>query len=155
MIKIEDKTTNHFGKLVEDALKIAFPVIPKEDLDGIDKILLLDECPDEEFKETGGFYCASHEGHPNYIELYPPKIINAKPFFFPKTNFSKKYSILKMFLHELGHHKCGIKDMDEREIEAEKYSLFYLKKIYGWWIYFFDFIARIDEAIRGGHPLEK
>jgi len=149
MLEIEDKTTKGFIKLVEGALKPVFSIIPAEDLRGINKILLLDECEDEEFKLTGGFYCAAHDNQTStYIELYPPKIIDAKPFFVPKTNFSKKYSIVKMFLHELGHHKCGIKNMKTREIEADKYMLLYLKKLYGKWIYLFDFMARIDSVLK-------
>lgn len=151
MFKIEDKTSQHFGKLVEDALEKAFSVIPNEDLKKIDKILLLDECEDEEFKWTGGFYCLGHDGLPTLIELYPPKIIAAKPFFLPKTNFSKKYSIVKMFLHELGHHKYGIQDMGKREAEADKYMLFYLLKLYGGWVYFFDFMSRLDYFLRKVH----
>ena len=148
MLKIEDRTTKHYGKLVEDALQVVFSTLPEEDLKGIDKILLLDECEDEEFKWAGGFYSASHDAQPAYIELYPPKIIKAQPFFLPKVYFFNKYSIVKMFLHELGHNKYGIKDMREREIEDEKYMLLYLEKLYGKWVYFYDFMGMIDNIFR-------
>ena len=53
-----------------------------------------------------------------------------------------------MFLHELGHHKYGIKDIDTREINAEKYMMASLTKLYGKWIYFFDFLAGIDQICK-------
>lgn len=146
MLKIEDKTTEHFGKLVEEALELVSFSVPEKDLGGIEKILLLDECGDVEFNWAGGFYRKSPDGQSAYIELYPSKIINAQPVFLPRIKFFKKYSIIKMFLHELGHHKAGIENLEEREIEAEKYMLSYLKKIYGNRIYLFDFLAKIDRS---------
>lgn len=151
MLKIEDKTAKHFGPLVEEALKTLFCVIPEQEIKGIDKILLLDECPDKDFRWAGGFYRAAYKEFPAYIELYPIKIINAKPFFLPKTKFSKKYSITKMFLHELGHHIYGIKNLKEREKQADGYMVFYLKKLYGNWIYFFDLMGKIDYFLRERH----
>ena len=146
MIKVEDRTSKHLGKLVEEALGPLFLVVPKEDLNGIDKILLLDKCSDAEFSWAGGFYCKPPNGESAYIELYPSKIINAQPVFLPRIKFFKKYSIIKMFLHELGHHKTGIENLEKRENEAEKYMLSYLKRIYGNWVYLFDFMARINDV---------
>lgn len=148
MLKIEDKTTKHYGKLVENALRVVFATLPEEDLKDIDKILLLDECGDEKFKWAGGFYSVAHDAQPAYIELYPPKIIKAQPFFLPKIDFFNKYSIVKMFLHELGHNKYGIKNMKTREMEAEKYTLLYLEKLYGKWVHFYDFLGAIDNLFR-------
>ena len=148
MVKIEDKTTKRFGRRVEDALKLILSVMPKESLSGIDKILLLDECPDKEFKYAGGFYCMAHNGQSAYVELYPPKILNAMPFFLPRLKFFVNFSIIKMFLHELGHHTYGIENRQEREIEAQRYMIRHLKNLYGKWIYFFDFMGIIDDFFR-------
>lgn len=144
MLEIEDKTTEHVGKFVREALKSVFSVIPKDDFDGIVKILLLDECPDKGFNWAGGFYRLADDGYHASIELYPPKIIAAIPSFLPKIKYFKRFSIIKMFLHELGHHKFGIKNLKEREINTEKYTLLNLKKIYGRRVYFFDFMDTID-----------
>lgn len=146
ILKIEDRSSGKWGKFVEDCLKSIFIVVPEKDLDGIEKVLILDKCPDTEYSWAGGFYNARHGAMPASIELYPPKIIAAQPNFLPKVNFFKKYSIIKMFLHELGHHKCGISDLGERERKAQEYMLLYIKKIYGSWIYLFDLLARIDEV---------
>lgn len=147
MIKIEDKTTAHYKNLVEEALNSVFSIVPAEDILGIEKIVLLDKCPNSKFEWAGGFYYSSRNDEGAIIELYPPKILSAKPFFFPKTKFSNKYSIVKMFLHELGHHKTGNLDLQNREFKAQNYMLTYIQKIYGNWIYFFDFLARIDVLI--------
>lgn len=145
MIPIEDRTNKGYKNLVENILKHAFYFIPAEDLEGIEKIILLDECQDREFKWAGGFYYA-YEEKDAIIELYPPKIIDAKPFFVPTSKFFNSYSITKMFLHELGHHKFG--NVQEREFKAQEYMVLYIKKIYGNWIYFFDFLARLDNFLR-------
>jgi len=147
MILIEDKTTKGYKNLVEDALKFVFQFIPEEDLKGVEKIILLDECQDDEYKWAGGFYYAAHEGRDAVIELYPPKIIDAKPFFIPRSKFSNAYSIAKMFLHELGHHQFGVENLEGREFKAQEYMLLYIKKIYGNWIYFFDFLARVNDFL--------
>lgn len=148
MIKIEDKTNKHYKLLVEDAITPVFSILPTEDLRNIEKIVLLDECPKSEFKWAGGFYYSGYNGKGAIIELYPPKILAAKPFFAPRTRFSNKYSIAKMFLHELGHHKMGNLDLKNREFKAQEYMVIYIKKIYGSWVYFFDFLARIDDLLR-------
>lgn len=148
MIRIEDKTTAHYKDLVKEALNSVSSVVPPEDFVGIEKIVLLDECPNPEFKWAGGFYYSSCSNESAIIELYPPKVLSAKPSFFPKIKFSKKYSIVKMFLHELGHHNLWDEDRPEtKEMLADKYMVSYLQKIYGNWIYFFDFLARIDDLI--------
>lgn len=147
-LRIEDKTSEHFEKLIEDSLALVFLKIPKEDLQGIEKILLLDECPDKVFKRSGGFYCAAHDEAPAYIELYPQKIIEGIPFLLPKIRFFKKYSIVRMFLHELGHHNYWKEDMNKKEEEANKYMLSYLWKIYGAWNYFFNFMGLLGDTVR-------
>ena len=38
--------------------------------------------------------------------------------------------------------------MRAREIEAEKYMLLYLEKLYGKWVYFYDFMGMIDNIFR-------
>ncbi len=147
MIPIEDKTTAHYKNLVREALSSVFSIVPAEDFTGIEKIVLLDECPNSKFNWAGGFYYSSCNDKGAIIELYPPKILSAKPFFFPRTKFSNGYSIVKMFLHELGHHKTGNLDSQNRELQAQNYMLTYIQKIYGYWIYFFDFLARIGDLI--------
>ncbi len=148
MIRIEDKTSKKFGNLVEKALQPIFSLIPAQDLQGIDKISLLDECPDPKFKKTGGFYCLGHDGSSTHIELYPPRLVEGIPFFLPKISFFQKYSIVIMFLHELGHHKCGIKNLEKREVYADEYMIPYIKKLYGGWFYFFCLMGKIDYGIR-------
>lgn len=148
MIKIEDKTTKHYKTLVEDAIAPVFSIIPIEDLKDIEKIVLSDECPKSEFKWAGGFYYSGYNGKGAVIELYPPKILATKPFFVPRIKLFNKYSIVKMFLHELGHHKMGNQDLQNMEFKAQEYMIMYIKKMYGNWIYFFDFLARIDDSIR-------
>ncbi len=148
MIKIEDKTTKKFGKLVENALQPVFSTVSVGDLQGIEKIILLDECDDADFKKVGGFYCLGHDGLPTQIELYPPIIIKGMPFFLPKLRLFKMYSIVSMFLHELGHHKCGIGDLEKRENYAQEYMFLYIKKLYGNWFYFYNFMGRIDYILR-------
>lgn len=146
MLQIEDKTTKHYKQLVEEAIRPLFSIIPTEDLKNIEKIVLFDECPEVGFKWAGGFYYSAYNGKGAIIELYPPKILAAEPFFVPKTRFSAKYSIVKMFLHELGHHKTGNLDSQSREFKAQEYMVKYIKKIYGVWIYFFDFLAKIENS---------
>jgi len=148
MLTIEDKSSKGWKELVELCLKSVLSVIPGEDLEGVKELLILDECPDKKFKWAGGFYNAAHDSMPASIELYPPKILEAQPFFVPKIIFFNKYSIIKMFLHELGHHKYGILDISTREKKADEYLLTYLTKLYGRWVYFFDFLGTIDRLIR-------
>lgn len=148
MIEIIDNTSTHYKNLVEESLSSVFSVIPAEDFIGIEKIVLLDKCPNPNFEWVGGFYYSGNDDKGAIIELYPPKILDAKPLFFPKTKFANRYSIVKMFLHGLGHHKTGNIEPQNREFNAQKYMLIYIQKIYGNWIYFFDFLAKIDNLIR-------
>ena len=152
---LKDESSGNWGKFIEDCLNSVLKIIPENDLNGVEEILILDECPDGEYSWAGGFYNAKHDSTPASIELYPPKIIAGQPFFLPKTKFFKKYSIIKMFLHELGHHKYGISSLETREREAQEYMLSHLKKMYGNWIYFFDFLAKLDNFFRNNkkkHP---
>lgn len=148
ILKIEDRSSAKWEEFIKDCLKSIFKVVPEEDLNGIEKVLILDECPNKKYNWAGGFYYSARNNQGAIIELYPPKIINAKPTFFPKTKFSTKYSVAKMFLHELGHHKNGYLPLDQREQKAEEYMLKYLQKIYGNWIYLFDLLARIDNFLK-------
>lgn len=149
MIKIEDKTRLHYKKLVEDSLKTIFLILPKEDLEGIDKVLLLDKCQDKDFEWSGGFYRSAKNGNLAYIELYPEKILKGIPFFLPRLHFFKRYSIVRMFLHELGHHNSWDQnDLSTIEPMADKYMFLYLKKIYGIWNSFFYFFGFLDTVLK-------
>lgn len=148
MIKIEDKTIKHYGTLVQDSLKRLFPILPPIDIEGIEKILLLDKCPDPDFEWCAGFYRASKDRNLAYIELYPEKIINGIPRFLPKIYVFKKYSIVRMFLHELGHHNLWDKNNpSKKEAMADKYMLFYIDKFYGYYNIFFNFMGFIDAIL--------
>lgn len=146
-IPIEDKTIKGYKKIIGDSLRKVLLVIPDRELIGIQKILLLDKCPDEQYKYAGGFYCSSEGRRDVYIELYPPKIIEAIPKFLPRIKFFKEYSIVRMFLHELGHHHCNISDIKNREISANEYMDKYLWKIYGRWNVFFKLMGDINSIL--------
>lgn len=148
MLRIEDNTGKRWDKFIEICLEHVLEAIPNEDINGIEKIIILDECPDKDYYWAGGFYNAPHDDIPASIELYPSKIISAQPSFLPKTNFFKKYSIIKLFLHELGHHRYWTQEVEKREYMAERYAIKYLIKLYGKWVYFFDFLGSIDCIFR-------
>ena len=67
MLKIEDKSSGGWRKFIEVCLKSVFSVIPEEDLEGIEKVIILDECADKEYCWVGGFYNATHDNEPASI----------------------------------------------------------------------------------------
>src|SRR3989338_9370711 len=120
-ITIQDKTTAGFEKLVRVSINKIISILQDNELEGLSEVVLLNECPREECKKAGGLYYSKSDNQSAYIELYPPIIINAIPKFLPRVKYFKIYAIIRMFLHELGHHCCGGKDVELREERANQY----------------------------------
>jgi hypothetical protein len=122
--------------------------IPNRDMQAIDKFVILDRNENNESPNAGGMYFLKREKNPAYVELYIEQILNGIPQFVPKFGMFFKYSIIRMILHEIGHHVNSQyayeKDIDAWEKHSKIYTTRYLWKIYGLWMYIFLTLGSIN-----------
>lgn len=136
--KSKDKV---IGFIIKRKVNKLIRAIPKEHLIGLEKIIILDEIPNNKRRDIGGLYRQKQKNQPCSIELSVSVIFKGMPrifFFFP---FIPDFSLADVLYHEIGHH-ChkrlthGIKK-EREESFAEKYRSEMVKKRFKWWAPFF------------------
>ena len=145
---IEDKTDKTFFEIVKESCSLVSNYIPKSDLEKIEKLVILNQNKDSEYKESGAMYYLEKGNTPALIEIYPLVIFEAMPKFLPRNNFFKRYSIVRLLLHEIGHHvyrKYAYK-RDKRNWEGAAYQYMnqYVWKIYKFWNILFRLAGQIN-----------
>lgn len=145
---------SRFFQLIQWSMECIDKHIPIEDVYMLDRVVVLDKNISENYPDAGGIYYHELEGEPAFVELYMEEIISGIPRFLPRIDCFIKYSILKMLLHEVGHHvnkECvHLEDREQWEYEASKYEMKYLWKIYGYKMYIFLTLGTISKIKGSG-----
>jgi len=141
------KYSNYFSTF-RHCIKVVDKHIPGKDTQGVGTLVLMDKTISETHKRSGGMYFLERDNMPARIELYLEQLINSIPEFVPKLGIFVNYSIVRMLLHEIGHHVnqkyAYEKDEAGWEESAGEYALKYLWKIYGFWMYVFLTLGSLD-----------
>lgn len=152
-MKIENKLAKYkkYYKNVCISIAAICKQIPDENIQAIDKIVLLDSHENVNYKHVGGMYFLKRDSNPAYIEVYVKELIYGMPKGIPKAWIFLNYSFARLILHEIGHHVnqnyAYERNSDEWELTANKYGFKQLWKIYGLWMYIFLTISSIDNRL--------
>lgn len=122
-----------------------------EDIQYLDKIVLLDSHDSINYKHVGGMYFLKRNSNPAYIEVYVKQLVHGMPKFVPKFWIFMQYSFARLILHEIGHHVnkkfAYERNREEWERTASEYEFSQLWKIYGLWMYIFLTMGSFDKRI--------
>jgi len=142
------KKNDKYSTPFHDCVRVTKKHILSKDIENIGRIIFLSENKRINYHNAGGMYFLQRENNPAYIELYLQQIINVIPAWLPRQGIFLKYSIVRMILHEIGHH-VNVRYAYERnrvawERASEQYANRYLWKIYGLWMCLFLTIGSIE-----------
>lgn len=147
------------GFNIEKIVAKLLRVVPKEDLVGLERIVIVDQITKE---ETLGIYKYKHNFKPTSIEISFKSIYKGMPKFLFFLPFIPKFLLADVLYHEIGHHYernffHGI-GKKEREKFADNYGKKMSKKAFwGWLILLYPLSPLIKYLNRrskgGGHEI--
>lgn len=153
-MKIESKLSkyNNYVKIFVRCIETVNKYISNIDTQGLSTIALLDSNERNKYHNTGGTYFLERDNIPPHIELYVEEILKGMPKFVPKSGIFLRYAAIKMILHEIGHHVnrryAYERNNKEWEKSSDTYTLKYLWRIYGLWMYIFLTIGSIENKLK-------
>ncbi len=152
-MKIESQLTINKEKIkrIQVCVDAVLKHVPDQDLQGIEKLIVIENREKEAYNDAGGMYYLERDGRPAFIELYLKQIVSKIPKFVPRTWIFFNYSIINMLLHEIGHHVhrefALTREGEKWEMAAGQYAYRQLWDIYGFWMVIFLTIGSINRII--------
>ena len=137
-VNISKQIPYNFSNAIQELLKY----VPKEDLIGLSKIVIIDEPLDSKWAKqypwAAGAYFEKFQNRNAYIELYFKKIYSTLPNWFFRFPFLPQHSISYVLFHEIGHHAQKMKHGLGKNV-IEKDAGTYAKKYYS------DYVRRYNK----------
>jgi len=152
-MELHDKLNQYkrFSHLIKKIMDCIDEYIPIDDVHQLDRVVVFDKNLNEKYPYAGGMYYLKKNDEPAFIELYMEELLNGIPRCIPRVGYCIKYSILRMLLHEIGHHVnrkyAYERDRDRWESESSKYAMQYLWDIYGYQMYIFLTLGSIAKQV--------
>ncbi len=140
-LKIENRLQkNILGFNIERNARKLIDVIPKQDLIGLERIIIVEEIKGKRKSKYAGVYKQRQGYQPSTIELSKNAIFKGMPKIFFLLPFIAKFTLAGVLYHEIGHHyhhkyKHGVAKQKE-EAFAEGYNKKMLKKAFWGWRFF-------------------
>lgn len=132
-IEISSESKIRYSINFEKAIKRLLNVIPKDHLNKLNKVIVMNTSPEKKFSNAEGLYYSSNNGKPAHIILIANNMFKGFPNWFLRTfPYFTNYFIADVLFHEVGHHYQQLTHGIKRRIKenhAEVYSK-EMKRVY-------------------------